>query len=128
MARLEFRKNTTVGQLKRQYENEVGAGELRVYNGNKEASDSDLLYDIGLKTRFDKEPSNITFLFWDFRTSSTVGTIIEGFQKKLNLKVKIFTNDNWVAVLDGITLATINDIPVNATKAKMEKYIGYKRD
>ena len=38
------------------------------------------------------------------------------------------TKDNWVKVLDGITLAVAGQLPNGMTKAKMEEHLSYKRD
>ena len=116
MANFKITSKTTVSELKEQFRKEFG-GELRVYEGRSEASDSAKLVSIGAKEGE-----------FECRASRTVGSFEEDFKKELNLKVKVYTKDNWVAVLDGITLASVKDIPKNATKASMEEFIGYKRD
>ena len=116
MATFKVTSTTTVAELKEQFHNEVG-GVLRVYQGRSEAPDEATLVSLGAK---EDEV--------ECRTSRTVGKFEEAFQTILNLKVKVYTNDNWVKVLDGITLATVNEIPNGATKAKMEKFLGYQRD
>lgn len=116
MATFKITKKTTVAELKEQFSNEVG-GTLRIYEGRSEASNDATLVSLGAKEGE-----------LECRTSRTVGKFVEAFQNELNLKVKVCTNDNWVAVLDGITLSTVKDIPNNTTKALMEKYLGYQRE
>ena len=115
MGKIVITPQTTVMELKDRFKNEFG-GFLRVYSGRSEASDNETLVSLGAKT------GSI-----EFRASRTVGRFCEEVQKELNLKVKVATVDNWVMVLDGITLATIKDIPKQCTKAQMEGFEGYKR-
>lgn len=82
-----------------------------------EASDDETLVSLGAKEGE-----------LECRTNRTVGKFIEALQNEFNLKVKVYTNDNWVAVLDGITLETVKKIPNSSTKALMEQYLGYKRE
>lgn len=116
MATFKITKKTTVAELKKQFSNEVG-GVLRVYEGRSEATDGATLVSLGAKEGE-----------LECRTSRTVGKFIEAFQSELNLKVKVYTPDNWVAVLDGITLATVKEIPNGSTKAKMEAFLAYQRN
>lgn len=116
MAKFKITKSTTVAELKEQFRSEVG-GVLRVYEGRSEAPEDTTLVSLGAKEG-DLE----------CRTSRTVGKFIEAFQSELGLKVKVYTKDNWVSVLDGITLATVREIPKNARKAQMEQYLAYQRD
>lgn len=116
MAKFKITKTTTVAQLKAQFGKEVG-GTLRVYEGRSEAPEDAKLVSLG---------ANVGDL--ECRTSRTVGKFEEAFQDQLNLKVKVYTKDNWVKVLDGITLATAAELPNGMTKAKMEEYLSYKRD
>ena len=115
MGKIVITPQTTVKEMKDQFKNEFG-GSLRVYSRRSEASDKETLVSLGAKT------GSI-----EFRASRTVGSFCEEVQKELNLKVKVATIDNWVMVLDGITLATIKDIPKQCTKAQMEEFIGYQR-
>ncbi|MCH5231444.1 MAG: hypothetical protein J1F43_06575 [Muribaculaceae bacterium] len=115
MANFKITSATTVSELKDQFLKEFG-GVLRVYDGRSEASDSIKLVSIGAKEGE-----------FECRANRTVGSFEEDFKKEFNLKVKVYTKDNWVAVLDGITLASVKDIPKNATKASMEEFVGYKR-
>jgi len=116
MAKFKITPTTTVAELKEQFRNEVGCV-LRVYQGRSEASDEATLVSLGAKEGE-----------LECRTSRTVGKFEEAFQNELNLKVKVYTKDNWVKVLDGITLAVAGQLPNGMTKAKMEEYLSYKRD
>ena len=116
MANFKITSTTTVSELKEQFRKEFG-GVLRVYEGRSEASDSAKLVSLGA-----------TEGEFECRANRTVGSFEEDFKKEFNLKVKVYTKDNWVAVLDGITLASVNDIPKSATKASMEEFVGYKRE
>ena len=108
MAKFKITPTTTVAELKEQFSNEVG-GVLRIYEGRSEAADGATLVSLGAKEGE-----------LECRTSRTVGKFEEAFQNDLNLKVKVYTKDNWVKVLDGITLATAAELPNGMTKAKME--------
>lgn len=116
MAKFKITPTTTVAGLKEQFRNEVGCV-LRVYQGRSEASDGATLVSLGAKEGE-----------LECRTSRTVGKFEEAFQNELNLKVKVYTKDNWVKVLDGITLAVAGQLPNGMTKAKMEEHLSYKRD
>lgn len=54
----------------------------------------------------------------------TVGECIAQIQENLNLKVKVYTADNKVALPDEITLAVIKEIPAGATKTAVAKFVG----
>lgn len=116
MAKFKITKSTTVAELKEQFSSEFG-GVLRVYEGRSEAPEDAALVSLGAKEG-DLE----------CRASRTVGKFEEAFQSELGLKVKVYTKDNWVSVLDGITLSTVRAIPKSATKAKMEQFLAYQRD
>lgn len=116
MAKFKITPTTTVAELKEQFRNEVGCV-LRVYQGRSEAPDGATLVSLGAKEGE-----------LECRTSRTVGKFEEAFQNELNLKIKVYTKDNWVKVLDGITLAVAGQLPNGMTKAKMEEYLSYKRD
>lgn len=115
MANFKITATTTVAELKEQFRGEFG-GILRVYQGRSEAPEDATLVSLGGKVGE-----------LECRASRTVGKFIEAFQSELGLKVKVYTKDNWVSVLDGITLATVREIPKNARKAQMEVFLGYKR-
>lgn len=114
MATFKITEKTTVAQLKEQFGNEVG-GTLRIYEGRSEAANDVTLVSLGAKEGE-----------LECRTSRTVGSFEKALQDELNLKVKVYTKDNWVAVLDSITLSSVKDIPKNSTKASMEEFWGYK--
>lgn len=116
MANFKITKTTTVAELKEQFHSEFG-GILRVYQGRSEAPEDATLVSLGGKVGE-----------LECRASRTVGKFIEAFQSELGLKVKVYTKDNWVSVLDGITLATVREIPKNARKAQMEQFLAYQRD
>lgn len=116
MAKFKITPTTTVAELKEQFRNEVGCV-LRVYQGRSEAPDDATLVSLGAKEGE-----------LECRTSRTVGKFEEAFQDELNVKVKVYTKDNWVKVLDGITLAVAGQLPKGMTKAKMEEHLSYKRD
>ena len=116
MAKFKITPTTTVVELKEQFRNEVG-GVLRIYEGRSEAPDGATLVSLGAKEGE-----------LECRTSRTVGKFEEAFQNDLNVKVKVYTKDNWVKVLDGITLAVAGQLPNGMTKAKMEEYLSYQRD
>lgn len=116
MANFKITTTTTVAELKEQFHNEFG-GILRVYEGRSEAPEDATLVSLGGKVGE-----------LECRASRTVGKFEEAFQEELGLKVKVYTKDNWVTVLDGITLATVREIPKSATKAKMEQFLAYQRD
>lgn len=116
MANFKITATTTVAELKEQFHNEFG-GILRVYQGRSEAPEDATLVSLGGKVGE-----------LECRASRTVGKFIEAFQSELGLKVKVYTKDNWVSVLDGITLATVREIPKNARKAQMKQFLAYQRD
>ncbi len=116
MAKFIITPTTTVAELKEQFSKEIG-GVLRVYEGRSQAPADATLVSLGAKEGE-----------LECRTSRTVGKFEEAFQNDHNLKVKVYTKDENVSVLDGITLATVKEIPNMSTHAKMKKYLSYKRD
>jgi hypothetical protein len=48
-------------------------------------------------------------------------------QNEFGLKVKVYTCDDWVAALDGLTLESAGKVKKNAVKADMESMIAYQR-
>lgn len=115
MAKFKITKSTTVAELKEQFSSEFG-GVLRVYEGRSEAPEDAALVSLGAKEG-DLE----------CRASRTVGKFNKAFQDELNLKVKVYTKDNRVCVLDGITLSSVREIPKGATKAKMEQFLASQK-
>lgn len=118
MAEIKIDGRMKVKTLKELFFNEFG-GVLRVYNGNKTADDDATLASI--------RSNDVAQGELICRSSRTVG----GFEKEMldvfGIKVKIATKDDWVLVLDGITLSKVKDIPEKATKASMEELLSYKR-
>ncbi len=115
MATLKITKKTTVANLKKQFSDEVGAFVLRVYDhvfGVDEAADDDALVSLGA------EVGEVSF-----STSRTVGEFERTLQQKLYVKVKVYTKDNKVKVLENITLAVAKTLPNDMTKEKMEEYM-----
>lgn len=115
MAKFKITPKTTVAELKEQFRKEIG-GVLRVYEGRSQAPADATLVSLGAKEGE-----------LECRTSRTVGKFEEAFQNDFNLKVKVYTKDENVSVLDGITLATVKEIPNMSTHAKMEKFLSYQR-
>ena len=119
MAEFKIDSRIKVKTLKELFFNEFG-GVLRVYNGNKMADDDATLASI--RANDIAQGGELTC-----RANRTVG----GFEKEMwdmfGIKVQIATKDDWVLVLDGITLSKIKDIPEKATKASMEDFLAYKR-
>ena len=107
---------TTVGDLNKQFQSTYG-GYLKIYNGRSVAKEDEKLVDIGAKTGE-----------FSCRASRTVGSFVEAMKETFGLKVKVWTSDEWVTVLDGITLSKVRDLPKQATKAVLEAYESYKRE
>lgn len=116
MATFKLTKSTTVGQLKEVFFAEFGA-KLRIYSGRSQAEDSATLGELGLTNEGE----------FECRASLTVGSFIERMQSEHGLKVKVYTCDEWVAVLDGLTLESGGKVKKNAVKADMESMIAYQR-
>ncbi|MBO7134198.1 MAG: leucine-rich repeat protein [Bacteroidales bacterium] len=101
----------TVGSLTEAFKNQFGAV-LRIYNGRSKADDGMSLQEVGLKQEI-----NTTF-----DGKQTVGAFVEQMANA-GLKVKVYTCDEWVAVLDGLTLEQAGKVKKSATKADMEKML-----
>ena len=117
MATFPLTKSTTVATLKELFNAEFGA-KLRVYSGRSQAEDNATLGELGLTNEGE----------FACRASLTVGSFIERMQSGYGLKVKVYTQDDWVAALDGLTLAAAGQVKKQAVKADMEELIAYKRD
>lgn len=113
---LKLTNTTTITELAAQFNARFGSV-LRIYNGRSKADDSAVLKDVGLSNEG-------TFVC---RASLTVGSFIERMQNEFGLKVKVYTCDEWVAVLDGLTLEASGKVKKNAVKADMESMIAYQR-
>ena len=93
MAKLELKNSTTVGEFSAAFHEAFGA-QVRVYNGRSRTEDNEVLGDLGLTNEG-------TF---ECRANLTAGRFIERMESEFGLKVKVYTCDFWVAVLDGLTL------------------------
>ena len=116
MAVLNLTKSTTVAQLKKEF-NETFGAVLRIYSGRSQAEETVTLGELGLSNEG-------TF---ECRSSLTVVRFIERMQNEFGLKVKVYTCDDWVAALDGLTLESAGKVKKNAVKADMEGMIAYQR-
>lgn len=116
MANFNLTGNKTVAELKKEF-NEAFGSKLKVYDKNKVAEDTAILGELGLK-------ENLEF---ECRSSRTVGSFIAAFAE-LGLKVRIYTQDEWVAVFNGLTLESTGKVKKNATRADMEGMEGYQRE
>lgn len=109
--------DTTVDALSNEFKNRFGSV-LRIYEGRSKADGNKTLGAVGLS-------SEGTFLC---RGSLTVGSFIQRMSDEFGLKVKVYTCDEWVAVLDGLTLTQSGKVKKNAVKADMENMIAYQRE
>lgn len=116
MATLYIDNATTVADLKRQFRNAAG-GTLRVYDGGSTAPTDTLL------TSLRTTPGELMFPM-----SCTVGEFEKSMREVRSLKVKVFTADNWVKVLDGIALGKVAELPKQATREKMRQYVSSPSD
>ena len=116
MAVLNLTKSTTVAQLKKEF-NEMFGAVLRIYSGRSQAEETTTLGELGLSNEG-------TF---ECRSSLTVVRFIERMQNEFGLKVKVYTCDDWVAALDGLTLESAGKVKKNAVKSDMESMIAYQR-
>lgn len=116
MAKFNLTGSKTVVELKKEF-NEAFGSQLKVYYKNKIADDAATLGELGLKA--DNE--------FECRANRTAGSFIAAFAE-MGLKVKVYTPDEWVAVLDGLTLESTGKVKKNATKADMESMAGYQRE
>lgn len=117
MAKLELKKSTTVAEFGAAFHEAFGA-QVRVYNGRSRAEDGDVLGNLGLTNEG-------TF---ECRANLTAGRFIERMESEFGLKVKVYTCDFWVAVLDGLTLECAGKVKKNAVKADMEDMVAYQRN
>lgn len=101
----------TVGALTEAFKKQFGAV-LRIYNGRSKADDSISLQDVGLTQAISTS----------FDGKQKVGDFIAQMAN-VGLKVKVYTSDEWVAVLDSLSLEQAGKVKKNATKADMEKML-----
>ena len=116
MATLNITKSTTAEALRKEF-NEAFGAQIKIYNGNKEATPSDTLNALGLTAEG----------VFECRSSLTVASFIERMKQEHGLTVKVYTCDEWVAVFDGLTLESAGKVKKNAVEADMESMIAYQR-
>lgn len=109
---LVLQKGTIVADLKAAFNACFGA-KLRVYSGRSQAEESATLGELGLTNEGN----------FECQVSLTVGSFIKRMQSEHGLKVKVYTPDEWVAALDGLTLESAGKVKKNASKADMESMI-----
>ena len=103
--------NLTVGSIAEAFKSQFGAV-LRIYNGRSKADGGMSLQDVGLRQEISTT----------FDGKQKVGDFIAQMAK-VGLTVKVYTCDDWVAVLDGLTLEQAGKVKKSATKADMEKML-----
>lgn len=101
----------TVAQLAADFKAQFGSV-LRIYNGRSKADDSLGLQEVGLT-------GNLSL---PFDGNQKVGDFIAQMAQ-VGLKVKVYTCDEWVACLDGLTLTQTGQVKKCAVKADMEKML-----
>ena len=116
MAKFNLTASTTVASLRKEF-NEAFGSVLKVYNKNKVSDDNATLAEIGLK-----EDGVL-----ECRSSLLVGSFISRMSEK-GLKVKVYTQDEWVSVLPGLTLESSGKVKKNATLNDQKDMIAYQRD
>ena len=84
---------------------------------NKVANDNVTLAEVGLKADSELE----------CRSSLTVGSFISRMSEK-GLKVKVYTQDEWVSVLPGQTLESSGKVKKNAKRKDQNDMIAYQRE
>ena len=104
-----LKNSTKVSELKQAFNERFGS-QLRVYEGRSQVDDAATLAEVGLTNEG-------TF---ECRGNLQVSTFITRMAEEYGLKVKVYTCDNWVAVLDGLTLTASGFVKKSATKADME--------
>ncbi|MGM9800446.1 MAG: hypothetical protein ACI30M_07165 [Muribaculaceae bacterium] len=104
MAKLKLTSTTTVGKLKTEFHKAFGA-RLRVYNQKNVANDSDTLSSVGL----------IKDETFECGSNRTVASFIDAMAD-FGLTVKVYTHDEFVAVLDGLTLYSAGQVKKYAKK------------
>lgn len=116
MATLHLSNSTTVEELRKEFNENFGS-QVKLYKGRGSADGSMKLSELGLTHEG-------TF---ECRSSLTVASFIERMMDEFGLKVKVYTCDEWVACLDGLTLESTGKVKKNAVKADMEDMIAYQR-
>lgn len=106
---LILKKGTKVTDLKKQFNERFGSV-LRVYVGRSQVDENSTLGEAGLTNEG----------IFECRGNLQVGTFIAHMAEEYGLKVKVYTVDEWVAVIDGLTLSASGIVKKSATKADME--------
>lgn len=118
MAEFKIDGRMTVRKLKENFKNEF-MGTLRVYDGRELADDKAYLAAI---RKGDAKGGELVC-----RASRTVGKFIKEMKEIFGIRVQVATPDDYVLVLDGITLNNLKNIKAKATKEDMEELVAYKR-
>lgn len=116
MATLHLSKSTTVEELRKEFNENFGS-QVKLYKGRGSADGSMTLSELGITNEG-------TF---ECRSSLTVASFIERMMDEFGLKVKVYTCDEWVACLDGLTLESTGKVKKNAVKSDMEDMIAYQK-
>ena len=106
---LILKNNVKVSDLKAQFNEKFGSV-LRVYSGRSQVENDITLSEAGLTSEG----------IFDCRGNMLVGNFITKMMGEYGLKVKVYTCDEWVAVIDGLTLSASGIVKKNAVKADME--------
>ena len=106
---LTLKKDIKVSELKIQFNERFGSV-LRVYSGRSQVNNDITLSEAGLTNEG----------VFNCRGNMHVGNFINKMMEDYGLKVKVYTCDEWVAVLDGLTLSASGIVKKNAVKADME--------
>lgn len=117
---IRFDGRTTVDKLKRYFKCVYNVS-LRVYDNGKLADNSKKLSEL----RSDGA-KNTGML--ECRANITVGSLIQRVKEQFGLDIKIATQDDWVLVLNGITLANAGTIKKGAVLDDMKGMEGYQRE
>ena len=91
---LTLKKDIKVSELKIQFNERFGSV-LRVYSGRSQVNNDITLSEAGLTNEG----------VFNCRGNMLVGNFINKMMEDYGLKVKVYTCDEWVAVLDGLTLS-----------------------
>lgn len=116
MAKFKLTSGTTVAELKKEFKASFNSS-LKVYNKNKVAEESATLAELGLNADAEIE----------CRANLTVGSFIKRMAGN-GLKVKVFTQDEWVSVLPGLTLESSGKLKNQATLSDQQNMIAYQRE
>ncbi len=110
--KFKIEDSKTVKELQDEFKKEFG-GCLRVKeDGFHLAEENATLASIGAKSGDIECADDIT-----------VGEFEKLMLEQCNLRVRVFTPDDWVAVLPEIPLVNVSDLPSNATRRRMEEFL-----